>query len=126
MKTLYTWKDVEILIEKERGNWPESWKKVNVYHDEIIVLKTSAEKDMECDKTFFRQIFGSFFDAENYAVHIDDFGTSLPVICEEDDFDNYSTEALPLFKSVYFNSIIEIPKGKQKLPGKPVIAFHSY
>ncbi len=126
MRTLYTWKDVEVRIEKERSRWPESWKKVRVYHDEIIVLKTDITKDEECDKTFFRQVFGSFFDAENYAVHIDEFEIFLPIVCEEDDFQSYLTEVLPLFRSIYFNSTIEIPKGKQKLPGKPVIAFHSY
>ena len=52
MRTLYTWKDVEVRIEKERSRWPESWKKVRVYHDEIIVLKTDITKDEECDNTF--------------------------------------------------------------------------
>ncbi len=42
MKRWYTWKDVEISIEMERRHWPESWKRVDVYHDEIIVSKLKS------------------------------------------------------------------------------------
>lgn len=126
MKKLYTWQDIEVAVEMERGHWPDLWKKVEVYNDEIIVMKEKIIDDIECDKKFFTQVFGSFYDAETHTVHIDEFAVNLPIIDEKDDLENAPMEAMPLFKSVYFNKQIELPEEKQDLPGSPVIAFHSY
>lgn len=125
MKRLYTWKDVEISIEMERRHWPKTWKKVDVYHDEVIVLE-SAEHDSEADDAFFTRVFGNFYDEEVKAIHIRDFSVVLPVIYEDEEGERYSRETVPLFKSIYFSNSIEVPEQRKKLSGKPVVAFHSY
>lgn len=126
MKNLYTWKDVEVVLEKERQYWPATWKKVDVYNDEIIILKTEISGDSGHDKDFLIQIFGNYYDAKRNVVCIRDFSVELPIIWEEDDFDTYQKEVIPLFKSVLFSNSIEIPEKKKKLSGRPIIAFHSY
>ncbi len=126
MENLYTWKDIEIELEKSRKKWPDSWIKIDVYCDEIVIVKNKIQQGLDEDKVFLQGLLKNYYLKEEHAVYIKEFDVKLPIVYEENDFgyERHEIETLPLFRSIYYNEI-KVPYEK-KLPGKPVIAFHSY
>lgn len=118
---IFTWHDIERKIEKTK--WPKSWNRVDVYHDEIVINICPEIHDPEEDKQLFRSIFEKLFDGESIQIEFDQ--TKLYIIYEDgDEADRFRRADAPLFKDISLENKAEskIPK----LPGVPVIAFHSY
>lgn len=118
---IFTWHDIERKINKTK--WPKSWNRVDVYHDEVVINICPEIHDPEEDKQLFENIFEKFFDGESIEIEFDH--TKLTVLYEEgDQTDRFRRADAPLFKDISLENKAEskVPK----LPGAPVMAFHSY
>ena len=118
---IFTWHDIERKINKAK--WPKSWNRVDVYHDEVVINICPEIHDPEEDKQLFENIFEKFFDGESIENEFDH--TKLTVLYEEgDQTDRFRRADAPLFKDISLENKAEskVPK----LPGAPVMAFHSY
>ena len=118
---IFTWHDIERKINKTK--WPKSWNRVDVYHDEVVINICPEIHDPEEDKQLFENIFEKFFDGESIENEFDH--TKLTVLYEEgDQTDRFRRADAPLFKDISLENKAEskVPK----LPGAPVMAFHSY
>ncbi len=118
---IFTWHDIERKINKAK--WPKSWNRVDVYHDEVVINICPEIHDSEEDKQLFENIFEKFFDGESIEIEFDH--TKLTVLYEEgDQTDRFRRADAPLFKDISLENKSEskVPK----LPGAPVMAFHSY
>ena len=118
---IFTCHDIERKINKTK--WPKSWNRVDVYHDEVVINICPEIHDSEEDKQLFENIFEKFFDGESIEIEFDH--TKLTVLYEEgDQTDRFRRADAPLFKDISLENKSEskVPK----LPGAPVMAFHSY
>ena len=118
---IFTCHDIERKINKTK--WPKSWNRVDVYHDEVVINICPEIHDPEEDKQLFENIFEKFFDGESIENEFDH--TKLTVLYEEgDQTDRFRRADAPLFKDISLENKAEskVPK----LPGAPVMAFHSY
>lgn len=118
---IFTWHDIERKINKAK--WPKSWNRVDVYHDEVVINICPEIHDSGEDKQLFENIFEKFFDGESIEIEFDH--TKLTVLYEEgDQTDRFRRADAPLFKDISLENKSEskVPK----LPGAPVMAFHSY
>ena len=118
---IFTWHDIE--RKNNKAKWPKSWNRVDVYHDEVVINICPEIHDPEEDKQLFENIFEKFFDGESIENEFDH--TKLTVLYEEgDQTDRFRRADAPLFKDISLENKAEskVPK----LPGAPVMAFHSY
>lgn len=118
---IFTWHDVEKKIEK--SIWPQSWNRVDVYNDEIVINICTELHNPNEDKDVLKKIFGKLYDGESIEVEFDQ--TKLYIIYEEgEQTERCRKTSSPLFKDIGLKNKIEtvVPK----LPGSPIIAFHSY
>lgn len=120
---VFTWRDVETKIEKNRELWPASWNRVDVYNDEIVINVCRAKQDKEKDHSVFKDIFGKFYDSEYESIEIEFDQTNLKITYEDGE-ECQQKAASPLFKDIF------IPKEEKlilpQLPGTAITAFHSY
>ena len=120
---LFTWYDIEVELKKNRKLWPLWWNRVDVYSDEIVVNIDPKRNVEEENDEIFKGIFGKLYTDGKVMVEFDQ--KLLEVIYEEgDESDRIDPIKSPLFKDIYTKEEGEIGKGD--LPGKPIIAFHSY
>lgn len=120
---LFTWYDIEVELKKNRKLWPLWWNRVDVYSDEIVVNIDPKRNIEEENRETFERIFGKLYTDGKVMVEFDQ--RVLEVIYEEgDESDRIEPVKSPLFKDIYTKEEGEIGKGD--LPGKPIIAFHSY
>jgi hypothetical protein len=105
-------------------SWPNYWKRVDCYHDEVVITLESPE-DEQMQKTrieIFEQLFGHYYLPEETAILLAYGNQKVIVSFDVDETDEIvSNKVLPLFKSI--NRIGTPPND---LMGSPVIAFHSY
>lgn len=118
---IFTWHDVERKIEK--SIWPKSWNRVDVYNDEIVINICKELHNPKEDEDVLKKIFGKFYDGESIEIEFDQ--TMMYITYEEgDQAERFRKTSSPLFKDIGLKNKTEtmVPK----LPGAPVIAFHSY
>lgn len=120
---LFTWYDIEVEIKKKRNLWPEWWNRIDVYNDEIVI-NIDAERNIEDEnEKAFEKIFGKMYMNGRVMVEFD--RKMLDIIYEEGDgSDRIIPIKTPLFKDIYTKD--EGETGKEKLPGTPIVVFHSY
>ncbi|MCI9142635.1 MAG: hypothetical protein HFH87_08445 [Lachnospiraceae bacterium] len=123
---LFTWKDIENTLLFNKEKWNAAWKKISVYPDEVVIYKDEAvenEQDIEC----LNDILGSCYRPEQKCILLDPFEVRLPVSYEEmDEWEVPARQEVPLFREMYLKKEDSSAVEKEELPGKPVIAFHSY
>lgn len=123
---LFTWKDIEntLLLSKEK--WNATWKKISVYPDEVVIYKDTSKEnaqDIEC----LNDILRSCYRPEEKCILLDPFEVKLPISYEEmDEWEIPARQEVPLFREMYLKKENPCAVEKEELPGKPVIAFHSY
>lgn len=118
---IFTWHDVERKIEE--SIWPESWNRVDVYNDEIVINICTDLHNLNEDKDILKRLFGKLYDGESIEIEFDQ--TKMYITYEEgDQTDRFRKTGSPLFKDIVLKNKIEttVPK----LPGAPIVAFHSY
>ena len=69
MENLYTWKDIEIELEKSRKKWPDSWIKIDVYCDEIVIVKNKIQQGLDEDKVFLQVIKKLLFERRTCCIY---------------------------------------------------------
>lgn len=124
---LYTWKDVEsaLLSREGREKWNESWKKILVYPDEVVIYKEQLEEDVK-DSDSLSDILEKHYHSEENCIALDVFGVKLPIYYEEmDEWEAVDNREVPLFKDMFLKDTVK-DKTNRELPGCPIIAFHSY
>ena len=97
---VFTWRDVETKIEKNRELWPASWNRVDVYNDEIVINVCRAKQDKEKDHSVFKDIFGKFYDSEYESIEIEFDQTNLKITYEDGE-ECQQKAASPLFKDIF-------------------------
>ncbi len=135
MSIYYTWLDVKKEIDsayasgstEDKMEWPSSWKKVDVYRDELVItLKKNESQDLLSIERENNEVltnwFGHHYSPTTKEIVLDFKQGRLAVSFENDDQDVVAPyKVVPLFK--------EWTKGeapKNALPGVPVIGFHSF
>ncbi len=123
MKKFYTWKDIETELRLHRLEWPEGWNAINVYSD-CIEIFTDLKKE---EDYFWTQLFGKMYQAGERCLVLPFNGQKLEIIYECDpDLWPGRRRIKPLFKSIYTSQDVKADLPVDELPGKPVLAFHSY
>ncbi len=123
---LYTWKDVERQIIRNKDKWGSVISDVEVYADEIIVCVNEKKTQKEA-VLILDEILDKKYDNIRQMVLLDLKDEFLNVVFEFGEAREKISAAIPLFrnvlyqKSAYYSELIE-----KELPGVPVIAFHSY
>ena len=123
---LYTWKDVERQIIRNKDKWGSVISDVEVYADEIIVCVNEKKTQKEA-VLILDEILDKKYDNIRQMVLLDLKDEFLNVVFESGEAREKISAATPLFrnvlyqKSAYYSELIE-----KELPGVPVIAFHSY
>lgn len=132
MSANYTWLDIKrkfdqlYLGEFEYAgvSWPDCWKRVDCYHDEVIITLSRPEDDQikATNLKIFEQLFGHHYSQADKTVLLE-YGIQKVKISFELDETNEIVPAkvLPLFRSVK-----RIGTPPEPLKGVPIIAFHSY
>lgn len=118
---LFTWHDVEMEFFKSREKWADSWNRVDVYNDEIVINVNPHTNDSLQNENALKKIFSGHYVGESLLLDFD--REKMAIIFEagtEDDRETFPES--PLFKDPF--SEISEPELKD-LP-VPVIAFHSY
>jgi hypothetical protein len=132
MTIYYTWLDIKreldlLYMNRYRDReilWPEYWKRVDCYHDEIVVTLDRPVNDelIEESSRVLGKLFGHHYSSIDRAILLD-YNKQKLVISY--DFDESNMKAphrvIPLFRSL--NRTGNPP---EKLNGVPVVAFHSY
>lgn len=122
---IFTWRDVETKIERNRELWPASWNRVDVYNDEIVVNICRAKQSKEEDQSTFKDIFGKYYDCEYEEVEIEFDQSKLKIIYEDEgEEERMEKVPAPLFKDIFIQN--EEKPALSKLPGTAIAAFHSY
>ena len=123
MEALYTWKDVERKIKIYFStNIVPSITVIDVYYDEVVIVKNRPDKKNETD-ILLENIFGRSYDASKKRIFLDLSDTYLNVDIEVED-----EEKKALFHDVIYRNVSydEGILGDSKLDKCPVVAFHSY
>lgn len=122
---IFTWRDIEIEIERNKDKWPENWNYVTVYNDEIVVNHDAGADNPEEDGRFFRRIFARLYDGAHVSTEFDQI--KLKITYEEGEAGDkaFTERKAPLFREIYLrkNKDGEYPVRKEEIP---MIAFHSY
>lgn len=125
MMLLYTWKDVERLIRLNKSAWADVILDVETYVDEIVVYIKKDAKDVA--RIILNNIFQEKYDSNKDIILLDFFGEFLCVSFEVGETGLKMETKAPLFKNVlYQRSAYRDEMLEKKLPGVPVLAFHSY
>ena len=120
---LFTWFDVETELMRHSNQWPKSWKRVEVYQDEIVIESDVGNRQWEEDEETLKAIFGKNYD--DGEIRIDFDGSSLSVAyADGDEGERFSPGRMPLFQDIYMRD--DRSEKKDELPGTPIVAFHSY
>lgn len=124
MMKYYTWKDVERIVNKKRKVWSNQIVDIEVYASEIVV-EIADNKEKEEAKVCLAEVLNRDVHAD--ILQLDLIDNYLQITYEEVEEKAQREKILPLFNNVLYKESAyqnEILGGK--LPGKPVIAFHSY
>ena len=122
MRRMYTWKDIEIELRKNRTEWPKEWADIHVYSDCVEIYSNGENRDGR----IFAELFGRLYDLEKNQIVFPLTGQKMDIIYEEDpQLFPGKKKVKPLFKSIYttLNVQEELPVGELPVP---VLAFHSY
>lgn len=118
---IFTWHDVENKLRRQREHWPESWNRVDVYNDEVVINVDAAKDVRENDEKILKDIFQKNYNNNEILIEFDQ--RKMRVTFEEgDDDDKEVIIKSPLFKDLYYSNN---EFGKNKLP-VPIQVFHSY
>ncbi len=123
---LYTWKDVERKLLLNKKKWGEIIYDIETYTNEIIIY-LNEEKTESSAEAILDEIFGKKYDGVQRKICMDLPDEYLKVVFEIGETGREEEPAIPLFKNVlyqqsaYYGKLIN-----RKLPGAPVLAFHSY
>lgn len=122
----YTWKDIERYLLLNKKMWKKCILDIEVYSSDIIInLKTMDNLKKVHD--ILLEMFGRAYDEKEEKIYLDLDGQFLNIIYEEVDYNGKRKQISPLFNNVlyqqsaYYDNMLS-----NKLPGIPVIAFHSY
>lgn len=119
----FTWFDVETELMKNRSRWPESWNRVDVYQDEIVIDIDLREDQWEEDEETFKAIFGKNYDDGEITIDFD--GSIMKVVYTEGETqERILPPQMPLFQDIYVRD--HMSAEKKNLPGTPIVAFHSF
>lgn len=119
---LFTWHDTETELKKRRGEWPENWRKVEAYSDELVIEIQSCNNNEKNNERFLTAVFGKAY--ENGCIDVSFTGRQLDVIYEESDDEQTAAYNAPLFKAAFEDTFSA--ETLSSLPGVPIIAAHSY
>jgi MinD-like ATPase involved in chromosome partitioning or flagellar assembly len=127
----YTWHDVkkefDLAFSKRNSIhqmiWPNSWKRVDVYYDEVVITLNQANEEVYKEtEQALNELFGHHYLSSEKVIKLDFGDNRLNILYEIDEYNlSQSHKVIPLFKEL--NKVGERPKD---LNGVPVIAFHSY
>ena len=96
----FTWFDVETELMKNRSRWPESWNRVDVYQDEIVIDIDLREDQWEEDEETFKAIFGKNYDDGEITIDFD--GSIMKVVYTEGETqERILPPQMPLFQDIY-------------------------
>lgn len=125
MNYYYTSNDIEMKIhENQDEKWPETWRKVEVYSDEVIVYfeKHPSTTDITSTDQTLKNMFGFHYSEADRKIKLDFNERILQVDFQViDEAESNEKVMLPLFKE-FSGQILE----PNPLSGVPIIAFHSY
>ncbi len=118
----YTWKDVDRYVQMERAKWDKWALEIEVYPREVVVfLENIGHKSIA--QTKIHELFGTRI--ENDLIHLDIANKFLEVVYEQAE-SGKRHEIFPLFKNILYQEQAYTKDIEQKLPGVPVMVFHSY
>ena len=121
---LYTWQDVERYLLMRRQCWPDEWIDIEVFSSEIIIyVKEISANYSEITNEYFKKVLRQYYD--NMQINIPVTGTIMNIILEIAEDDSHVRQPFPLFKDFLYTSE-ENDASLSPLPGKPIVAFHSY
>lgn len=124
MVRFFTWHDVEIFLEERRSSWPESWRDIQVYRDEIVIYFDVQYQSREESGLYLKKIFTRNYNEDRQEVLVDFTQNSMRVHYEEsEDPERRKRSYMPLFKDMYLKADRE--EQKDEFNGR-IIAFHSY
>jgi hypothetical protein len=127
MNNLYTWYDVKKIMDSSFQSGiavrPSSWKKIDIYRDEIIITVNQPIEDIQDESNrLLERLFQHHYSASTSTIRLDFNHNEITVTFEWDENQQQVQETiLPLFK--YGANLQEKPA---PLPGVPIIAYHSY
>ena len=118
---LFTWHDVEMEFFRHREMWPDSWNRVDVYNEEIVININPYTDDPVQNSNVLKNIFSDHYIGECLILDFDH--EKMSIIFEEGTEEDKETfPESPLFKDPF----PETSKTELKALPVPVIAFHSY
>ena len=122
--TIYTWTDIESILNSNSAFWPENWKAIETYANELVIFTDNANETRESEE-FLSNTFGTHYDAGKGIIKL--FSNELAVIFELANNKEYQLSEkspLPLFESAIFERGDAAFK-VEALP-VPIVVFHSY
>lgn len=120
----YTWKDVERTLRKNKKSLIDGIIDVEVYASEIVVELTDIRNRNEAQACLSDILVRNL---ESDKLYLDLSDSYIDITYEESENSEKKDIVIPLFNKVlYRDSAYQPDMLEGTLPGKPVIAFHSY
>lgn len=117
---LFTWYDVEMEFRKARYKWPQSWNRVDVYNDEVIINIDEKIDDKEEDERILKEIFQKNYDSDGIQREFDHIRMSVSYEAGDDE-DKAENIGKPLFKDDF-----KTGEGIKPPFSVPILVFDSY
>lgn len=120
----YTWQDIENYLYCKKELWPENWVSIDVFSNELVIYTKVIDDNLQkTTDIFFSNYMGEYYSDEKIQIPITD--TELVISYEESKMEREKSSPFPLFRDFsYVNNKHSVEL--HRLPGVPVIAFHSY
>ncbi len=129
-RMLFSWHDVETILESEYDKWPAGWNRVSVYSDSVEIFYLDKSFDKKSSEEYLRNTFKKNYLPDSEEILVELTGGRLKIYYEEIEEDECVSrdeiKRAPLFKeSELYNG--KLTPAMEKLPGDvKILAFHSY
>ena len=117
---LFTWRDIETELRRNKKKWPKSWRRADVYNDEVVITVDEEKTLHEENESFLKKLFGKNYRADSIVLEFDQSRIAVIYEAGEEDDREVINES-PLFKDWEVDS-----KSMKKELSVPILAFHSY
>lgn len=122
---LYSWKDIDRLLQLNYEKWVSQINTIDVFPSSIVVGVTDVSAATLAIEPMFSDIFGNNYNRSKQQIVLDIGNDAIPIVVEE-NINTNKKAILPLFSNVLYRDSSYPTEELVDISKCPVIAFHSY